>query len=449
MIPATEMELLERSIDGTLEGGDAERLRDLLRGSAEARAALRSLATIDFGLQEFAAIGDAPEAFDHAARSSNPRPVVPFASFRRAGWIFTTVFAATLALCFFASIDFAPPRGEPAIAWISGMGGSVLWTGDGGRVSGDQGVGDLLTGGTVEGTTPDSWVELTFLDGSTVMISGNSMLTFSDDGQKRLHLKEGRVSGDVNPQRAGRPMLVHTRSALLEVLGTRFQVETGLASTVLNVNQGEVRVKRLSDGRRVDVPARHRVVAAADRAMVPETIPGSVRRWKSRLQLGPGGSMGRWSPKSDAGDASLAAIPYVHTTPQGRAMTLYSAALQVSDGESPPVLLDPDSRIRVRGRLGSAHDVVFGVTVRHPDGGFAGNFFTVTPASAFRGGGDFDVLLDVRDFRLDPALTDDNDELATAPAGALAESFWCNSLADPVGLEIIEVEIIAPASVAS
>ena len=446
MMSPTDRELLEHYLDGTIDDADAQRLRSLLRDSAEARAALRTLATVDFGLQEIAAIGAIPETAKDEGRPSVLRFPKPSTTTRRHGWPLAIAAAAALL---FSHIDFAPPVTEAKVARISGMGGSVLWTGNGGRVTGDLGIGDLLTGGTVEGTTPDSWVELEFIDGSTAMISGNSMLTFSDHGQKQLYLKEGAVSGDVKPQSPGKPMRIQTRSALLEVLGTQFQIETDLSSTVLNVNQGEVRVKRLSDGRTVDVPAEHRLIAALERPMVPEAIPGTVRGWKSRLDLGPAGTQGRWSPKTAAQDASLKTIPYVHTTPQGQTMTLYSAALQVSGGDNPPVILDSDSRIRVRGRLGSAHGVVFGVTVRHPDGGFAGNFFTFKPASAFEGGGDFDVLLEIRDFRLDPLLAKTKNQGATAPVGVVAEAFWCNSLADPAGLEIVEVEVIAPASAAS
>ena len=50
-------------------------------------------------------------------------------------------------------------------------------------------MGDQLAGGTIEGMAPDAWFELQFTDGSTVMISGFSMLTFSDDGQKSFGLR--------------------------------------------------------------------------------------------------------------------------------------------------------------------------------------------------------------------------------------------------------------------
>ena len=94
--------------------------------------------------------------------------------------------------------------------------------------------GDSLEGGTIEGMTPDAWFELEFSDGSTVMITGVSMLTFSDEGQKKLRLKEGGFSANVNPQPEGKPMLVLTRTALFEVMGTRFSVDAAAtAATTL------------------------------------------------------------------------------------------------------------------------------------------------------------------------------------------------------------------------
>ena len=69
-----------------------------------------------------------------------------------------------------------------------------------------------------------------------MMISGNSMLTFSDDGQKKLRLKEGGFSANVNPQPKGKPMLVSTRTALFEVMGTSFSVDTEPTAATLRVS---------------------------------------------------------------------------------------------------------------------------------------------------------------------------------------------------------------------
>ena len=287
---------------------------------------------------------------------------------------------------------------------------------------------------------PGSWFELEFNDGSTVTISGNSTLTFSDHGQKKLHLKEGSVSGNVKPQPAGRPMLIYTRSAVLEVLGTRFEVEAGLAATIVNVSEGMVRVKRLSDGSTVDVPANHRVIAAADRKMSPVPVPDSVSRWKSQLHLGPDGTFGKWSPRTDGEDAKIKAVPF--TTPQGK--TIYTASFGVSRGDKPPVILQPASRLIVRGRIASTNKVYFGVTVRRPNGEFAGRFQTIRPGVEFPSGQDFEVILHLRDFRLDPSLAEMRNELPSVPFELVVESMWCHTLYKQAGLEIAEAELLPP-----
>jgi len=339
-----------------------------------------------------------------------------------------------------ASLYFQQPGAERRIAKITGLSGALQWTGNDGRVVRDLNIGTGLSGGTIEGMAPGSWFELQFNDGSTVAIFGNSMLTFSDDGQKKLHLKEGNVSSNVKPQPAGRPMLIHTQSAVLEVLGTQFEVQVGLAATMLNVSKGTVRLKRLSDGATVDVTAKHRVIAAADRELSPVPIPAAVNRWRSQLELGPGGQLGKWSPKTGELGARLGTVPY--TTRSGK--TIYSIGFGVSCGDRPPVTLQPGSRFRVRGRIASSHPVYFGVTVRHADDGFAGKFQTIRPAAEFPGGQNFEVVLDLQDFRLDPSLNQMKDKLPGSPFHLVLDSMWCHTLYQQAGLEVTEVELIPP-----
>ena len=329
------------------------------------------------------------------------------------------------------------PSVDLPIARISGLSGPLQWTGDGGRVTYDLSAGAELSGGTIEGLAPGSWFELEFNDGSTATISGNSMLTFSDDDQKELHLKAGSLSSSVKPQPAGKPMLIYTRSAMLEVVGTQFEVEAETAATMLNVSEGSVRVTRFSDGNSVDVPARHRVVAAADREMRPVPVRKSVSQWKSELRLGPVRTQGKWSPRTDTQDAKLGAIPY--TTPQG--MTIYTTGFSVSWGDKPPVTLQPASRLRVRGRIASPQKVYFGITVRQANGAFAGRFQTIRPTYELPSGQDFEVTLHLREFRLDPSLASLKQELPSAPFHLVVETIWCHTLDKQAGLEITEVEL--------
>ena len=348
--------------------------------------------------------------------------------------------AAAAVIALIAGLYFLRPIVERPIAKVAGLNGSLQWTGDGGRVRYDLSAGTKLPGGTIEGLTPGSWFELEFIDGSTVAISGNSTLTFSDYGQKKLYLKEGTVSGNVKPQPAGKPMLIYTRSAVLEILGTQFKVEAGLSATTLNVREGKIRVKRLSDGNTVDVPTQHRVTATADQEMRPAPVPDASTRWKSQLHLGPEGAYGKWSPRTATQDAKLRAIPY--TIPEG--FTVYVAGLGISRGDTPPVNLEPGCRLRVRGHMALSHEVYFGVTVRYMGGGFAGKFQTMRPAVEFPGGEDFEVLLDLQDFRLDPTLVEIQDKLPSTPFHLVLESVWCHTLDQPSGLEITEVELLPP-----
>jgi len=441
----SRQEFLLRYLDGNLLPEEEAQVADLLRNDPEARTFLREVAeqavtVADMERVEQSQQRELEARQDWAGNQREALSRIRGPRIRFAGWPWAVAAAACVALI--ASVYFQWPILEPEIAKITGLSGSLQWTGDGGQVFYDLSVGTELPGGTVEGMTPSSWFELEFSDGSTVTISGNSTLTFSDHGQKKLYLKEGNMSGNVKPQPVGKPMLIYTRSAMLEILGTQFEVEAGLSATTLNVSEGKVRVKRLSDGNTIDVPAKHRAIAAADQKMWPVPVPDAASQWKSQLHLGPEGTHGKWSPRTATEEARLGTIPY--TTPEG--FTIYIAALGISRGETPPVMLQPGCRFRVRGHIASTHEVYFGVTVRYAGGGFAGRFQTIRPDVEFRSGEDFEVLLDLRDFRLDPSLVEIKDKLPSTPFHLVVESIWCHTLDQLSGLEIIEVELLPPAT---
>jgi len=428
-------ELLLRYLDGNLSPDEEAQVAELLRSNAQARAFLRDVA------EQAVTVADVERS--EGSHQDALRTKQNWAGSRRrrwAGWSWVLGAAACLALV--ANISFYMLNTEPKIVTITGMSGPVpaRWTGNGGRVFHDLRVGTKLSGGTVEGLTPGSWFELTFDDDSTVTLSGNSTLTFADHGQKTLYLKEGSLSSHVTAQPAGKPMLVYTRSALLEVLGTQFDVEAELAATTLNVSEGKVRLKRLSDGTTVDVKAKQRVVAADDREMQPVSVPEAVGQWKSQLHVGPEGTYGKWSSNADGQEARLETIPL--TIPEG--FTIYAAALDVSHGDRPPVVLQPGSRLRVRGHMASTHDVYFGVTVRYLSGGFAGKFQTIRPAAEFQSGQDFEGILGLEDFQLDLLLVEIKDKLPRTPFHLVVESIWCHTLDRPSGLEITEMELLPP-----
>lgn len=432
MMNPDDIALIEKYLDGTLSPDESTQLESLLRESAEARAKLRSLATIDFGLQTIAE-GDPVSNQLPSPDIENTRSQFPL----------MLVMAAMVVLLI--GVATLMPRGDDGpetIARISRLAGPIHWTGAGGRVSNDLVLGAELPGGTIEGLSPGSWVELEFLDGSTVILKGDSRLIFSDFGQKQLHLIEGSISADVNPQPSEKPMLIHTRSATLKVLGTQFNVTTDIASTALDVNEGKVNILRLSDGQNVDVPAQHRIVAASDQAMNLKPIPDSVLHWNSKLDLRPAETFGKWAPKTETKNASLGLVPYVHTNRSGERIPIFVGSILVSGGNDHPVILQSDTNIVVRGRVNSPFGLAFGVIVRDAKGGFGGSFLKGIPPTDFQADGTFELAFSASELILDSDLEGLKDELLPNPLNALVETFWCASIDNPDGFQIHEVEFI-------
>ncbi len=350
------------------------------------------------------------------------------------GWLIAALAASLLLALFSVSSGRTEDK---TIATVMGVNGPLQWTGNGGQVRSDLSVGMKLPGGTIDGVSPDSWFSLQFDDGSVVVTSGNSMLAFSDLGQKVLHLKSGRLSADVRPQPDGSPMLIHTRSATLEIVGTSFEIDADSAATALNVTQGKVRVKRRSDGQLVDVPAQHQVIAAADQELSVSQIPKISHQWQSRLQDGPRRVHGRWLPRTADQDPMLGCLPIV--TEKNK--TIYSASFRVTVPDAAPVMTNERSIINIRGRLDRATNLYVGMTLKTTEGEFAGRFQVVLPSRKLRTGTAFNYALEIENFRLDPALSAKQDSFSSSADELVVESIWCHTLYEQAGLAITSVEL--------
>ena len=263
-------------------------------------------------------------------------------------------------------------------------------------------------------------------------------------GEKLPPLKVRAVSGkqsgdtvDVVARADGKPMLIVTPTSRLEILGTQFNVDAESSSTVVTVNEGRVRVTRLSDESVVEVPANHRVVAAASRQsdFKVTTRPRSVTVWQSRL---PSGIVyGEWKPESQR----LRATPLLwHNCKKKdqKPLLLYLAAMSVSRGEQPPVELRPGAKFRIRGRMDSAQDVLIGLTTQHLKGGFAGKHHAYRKAEDFfQEGGDFELDVRVEEF------TPEEPEHPKSAVGLGLYDWWCLTINEDAGLSILSVELLA------
>ena len=427
--------LLARLVDEELSPTEAARLNEILRDEPEASKEYHAYLDVHEGLGEQLSVPDFTALDKVVTPEPEPSYLRPILA-----------MAALVVIGFFINFLMTQPALNPvAIAKIKGLSGALVYTGDRGLVRNDLKEGDPLEGGTIEGMTPGAWFELEFKDGSTMMISGSSMLTFSDDGQKKLRLKEGGFSANVNPQPKGKPMLVSTRTALFEVMGTRFSVEAEPTTATLTVSEGRVRATRLSDNLSVEVPAKHRVVASLDHDLSPERLPDSVSNRESHLERGAKGVHGDWTPASKGISTHLKALPYtIDAKLDAQQRTIYTIGIGVSQENSPFVFLKPGSRIRVQGKLNASHAMWFGVTLRRPNGDFAGHFQIVVPAERFQPGQPFDLMLNPEEYHLDPSLKKWAEHLPKSPFGLKVGTVWCHSLFDSVGLQVSKMEILAP-----
>ena len=378
---------------------------------------------------------------------------------RRFHRIVVSVAAVAAVIVLIAStLDFRP-QSQPQIAAMTFIDGPVRWTGGGGQVLDDIEAGRKLTGGTLESLTVDSSASFEFRDGSTVTISGLSVLTISDNGHKELHLREGNLSATVEPQPEGRPLRLLTAAAELEVLGTQFDVIAADTQTKITVNEGLVRVTRLTDGKFTDVKSAHSLVATieAREPLVAIAMREPVRVWKANL--GQDKTVGDWLPiahalrieiglevrageldadqakevyfkrleKFEDDDGFLKAVP--RRTRREEHPVIYLISLNIPQRQSGPVLLSERSWLRVMGRSEIPQEVTFSLAARNHDRTVAGRYGVKQRVEAT-----FDIEIEVSELR----------ELGDGTSAVGLEAFVLDCFANEPGLELAHVELLGP-----
>ena len=434
------VELIELVLQETASDEQRRQLHARLLANAEDRRLYLHRLNLHSALRrQFAYdVEEESPAQPDAASSGRDSDNVPRApTTRLARWSWAAVAAVVVVLV--AGVYLLRPNAEPQIATITEVNGVLQWTGDGGRVARDLEVGSPLRGGTLESLSADSWAVLTFRDGSTVTVSGKSVLTISEDQQKEMHLREGSVSASVVPQPDGQPMLIHTPTAKLEVLGTQLNVDARQTSTTLRVNEGRVRVTRLADGSVAEVSADHEVVVSASRLtdFKVRRRPESVRSWQSSLPSGV--IYGEWIPEAGKAGGSLRTAPILLNF-RKEPVTLHLAAISVSRCPASPVVLTSGGKFRIRGQIEASGDIYFGLTTKHVKGGFAGKYaaarrFDLPQKTDKR----LDIELRLEEFR------PQEEEFADSPIGLELVDWSCFTYNVDAGLSIASVELLPPA----
>jgi hypothetical protein len=145
----------------------------------------------------------------------------------------------------------------------------------------------LHSGDTLQSEGPGAFATFVFRDGTVLFLAGDAEVSFAQDaGQKRVDLRYGDVDADVAPQPAGKPMLFVTPLAEARVMGTRLSISAETGGTTLSVTEGHVVLKRLSDGRTVDVRAGYHAVASPRSELTAERTPPAPDVWSVDFENG-------------------------------------------------------------------------------------------------------------------------------------------------------------------
>ena len=389
-------------------------------------------------------------------------------------WI---IGVAALFVVFFTGLFFVLTNNglkenNYAFAEVIAFDGLVEWRDS---VSGKEqkfDVGKKLRSGTIECLSANSWAEIKYFDGTSLIVSGFSELALSDNnGSKLIDLLRGDLSVDAKPQPKGKPMKVISPGARAEVLGTQFNVVAGADSTRYIVNEGLVKVRRTYDGSVQEVPANHFVVARQGQTEEFKSLPriNHEQEWKSELprdmrwgELIKSTNITSINPAIKAlseysSTAQRILAPYnLRTKPcilreKGKSPELlFCAALGVSSSGDRPIVVDENAKFLVKGLIDrsmfgvdDANSFFMGLTTHHPTGGFAGKFVTKRNISFNPEGRNnkFEIEIPVKDFwKIKKGYRTDK-LIPKLSIGLELSDVWFVAYQN-IGLEINSVEII-------
>ena len=224
-----DLELMHRYLDGVLTPGELEELEHLLRADAEARATLRSLATIDAKWQQLAAgdtLGEQDAVSVGVASQSRWLPA----------WVAAIAVAVALVV---GGLGWLVGRRERGAEVDYGIARVIRIAGEG-WVDGERPMADgadLFSGDML--VLSEGIVELAFRE-SGVHVVATAPLELRLDSDQRVLLRQGQVKLVVPPQGVG--FVVDTAEREFVDLGTSFVVTASPAGSEVLVLDGQISV---------------------------------------------------------------------------------------------------------------------------------------------------------------------------------------------------------------
>ena len=358
--------LLQRLLDGTLTPAEHAGINQRLENDADLRQHLRDIA------EQAVAMGDMARQRETDTPVCSP----PIPTRFRADKSVRLTLAASIAVLATSVWLWMGSRDAPVLTLMDSS-GTVVWN-HGGEMRVNVSEGEKLSAGTLETLGETASAQLRFADGSVISITGESELSFSEEDQKLLVLRKGSLAAQVEPQPQGRPMIIRTPSAEAEVVGTTFNLSARPDDTLLKVDEGLVKLKRLADGTSIDVPAHSSALASLNSSLKldPATTPEPLTHWSFDFarQVPPQIWRGIWHDTPEGG--RMVASPYVaQKSKEGAVVTHFGVSVRTGYLNPPLALMVTEkSVIRYRLKQTETAPLQLMLLTSLPDGGFGGNF---------------------------------------------------------------------------
>ena len=425
--------LIQRLLDGTLTPAEHAEVNQRLRDDATLREHLRDIA------EQAVAMGDMARQrkTDTLVRS----PHSAGKSARYSSWL---ALAASLTVLAASAWLFLGSRETPVLTLVDAS-GSVAWS-HGGEWRTEIGIGESMAAGTLETVGESATAQLQFRDGTLISLTGESELSFSEDGQKLLVLREGSLSAQVKPQPKGKPMLVRTPSAEAEVIGTVFNLSIRSEDTLLKVDEGLVKLKRLSDGSAIDVPAKSSALASLDSTskLNSSSTPDALSAWSFDFTttVPPNDWRGVWRDTSEGG--RMVSSPYVASRRSEDSIITHFGVSVRTAMLNPPLALIATDRSVVRYRLNQDQLARLQVMLltNVSKGGYGGNFECIISAEELKPDADGWCEIEIPVSRFKPADHRRNiQERYPSPVGHILTGILISSFQKDTKLTVARFEL--------
>gem|GEM_PF-3009251 len=390
--------LLAKVVEDELSATEMVRLDEILFANPDAREFYRQYINVHSSLQEhlalpdFSAMNQAVETVTKPEGKTIARPN------------FTPIWqwglgAAAVFVFLFVVLSDAPTTAMASTIQATAGNVKVIQP-DGTELFNPDPGTSVPAGAIIETVSADSLVELGFDDRSTVTLSEPAACRIIryDKHQRNIKLIHGRLWADITPQPERSPLIVHTSSSRLEVLGTVFNVEARSSSSRLHVSRGTVRLTRLADNRSTEVHENQEIMASLNskEEFTTLTPPKAVNHWQGNLTTSGGmANSVTLGHVKQMGEQTVVAGERILIPKNGKFVnrtinksdydTIAVISFSVQQFGAPPVALESGSIIHLQGLTMYPEDLYFYLSTQDKTGAFSGKYYVPVNKAWFKG----------------------------------------------------------------